>query len=263
MTTTAAMLRLRQSNPAPSRPHTDNALFAAITATPPPAAERATCGPVRDRTLRGALVLAAAALVVGVGAAWAATGNPLLLFQGPLDLFRANPQYDPSAPGDELWRQQVVPGSVTEAATVSVPGLGRVGFWYADTRQGGWCGALKLPDGTWNRSPVPGCQPTRKQVNAAGDPVYVIDGFDYDVATIPLPGGSVWNVYYGIVSGKSPAVRVVDTRSGAEAPVAHGKLFALAEADPSAPPPAPPYIAHLVAYGAQGTVVAQEPESSP
>jgi hypothetical protein len=254
MNTNDAILRLRRANPATASPRDPAALFTAITVTAgDPRLERD-----RRRARRGtrALVVAAAALVVGVGAAWAAGGPPWTLFRSAQNLFEANPAYDPAAPGDELWNQSVLPASVRKAAVVAIPGLGPVEFWYAATREGGWCGALRLPSGAWNDSPVPGCQPSRKQVNSKG-PVYVIDGFDYDVATI-VEKKTVWDVYYGVVDGTTPAARVVDVNSGRSAAVRRG-TFALVEQDTSAPPPARPSIARLVAYDAAGQVVAQEP----
>src|SRR5437868_15084019 len=174
MTTNEAILRLRGTNPVSPGPREDDELFASITATP---GDRRLGQRQRSRSrIRPLLVIAALGLV-SVTAAWAAAGPPWRLFQDAQKLFQANPAYDPAAPGNDLWKQTVVPGSVRKASDVRIPGLGRIEFWYARTREDGWCGALRLPSGAWNDSPVPGCQPSRKQVNATGS-VYVIDGFD-------------------------------------------------------------------------------------
>jgi hypothetical protein len=253
MTTNEAILRLRRANPVFLGPREDDELFASITATP---GDRRLDKRQRSRSRIRPLLFIAAFGLVSVTAAWAAAGPPWRLFQDAHKLFQTNPAYDPAAPGDDLWDQTVVPGSLRKAGVVRIPGLGEIEFWYAQTREGGWCGALRLPSGAWNDSPVPGCQPSRKQVNAKGS-VYVIDGFDYDVATI-VQGEAVWNVYYGVVDSNSPAARIVDANSGRSAPALRG-TFALVERDTSAPPPAPPYVARLVAYDASGRIVAKEP----
>src|SRR4051794_32468966 len=106
-----------------------------ITATDWPAA--AVRLPRRaPRTLQ-LLAAAVLALVVGVGAAWAAG------VISPLSMFESNPQnrgYDGS-PGS-VWNQEVIPSSVVEADSVGLDDVGAIGFWYARSKQGGWCGAL-------------------------------------------------------------------------------------------------------------------------
>jgi hypothetical protein len=216
--------------------------------------------PTRRRAGRRVAFAAAiaAAAVVGAGAAWAAGS------WSPLRLFEANPQRHNGDAG-RLWDQRVVPGSVVEAATVELPDVGAVGFWYADTAEHGWCAALRLPSGAvagTGQDPldaggtVPGCFPTRAQVNAAGKPVYVLDGFDFvesDVDARPA-GGSFWRIRYGRIEARG-AVRVADLVSGRSAPVGHGDLFALAvpDANPDGRTPV-----HLVAYDAAGKVVADD-----
>jgi hypothetical protein len=209
--------------------------------------------------LRVALALAAA-LVVGVGAAWA---SGLL---SPLAVFENNAQSDGNPPGS-IWDQKVDPGTVRMAASVRIPGVGPVRFWYALTTGQGWCGALRLPDGNWlgtGKEPldgggtVPGCYPTRAAVNgAAKTPVYVLNGFDYvedDVDARTL-GGSYWRIRFGRVDPR--AVRVVDRVSGVSTPVENG-LFELAIADPD---PSALGSVHLVALTADDKVVANECES--
>jgi hypothetical protein len=65
-------------------------------------------------------------------------------------------------------------------------------------------------------------------------------------------------VHYGVVDGKRPAVRVVDRVSGRSAPVAEGRLFALAIPDPD---PGHGKALRLDALDAAGQVVASEPGS--
>ncbi len=158
------------------------------------------------------LAIVAGVVVLTTGAAWAASQT------NALHLFRSNPQYDPTEPGDALWHQTVIGSSVTRAATVTIPGAGKATFWYAKTHQGGWCAALRLPTGVWSGEPgseggtVPGCFPTRTQINGS-DPVYVITGFDYQEGLLTVHG-TLWRIYYGIVDGRGPAVRVTDRRAG-------------------------------------------------
>jgi hypothetical protein len=217
-------------------------------------------GARRPRRLLTLAVAVAAAAVVGVAVAWAAGAL------SPVALFQSNPQHDGGRPGD-LWDQKVLPASVVEAASVEIPTVGRVAFWYGRTAQGGWCGALRLPSGSWigtAKDPVdgggtlPGCFPTREQVNAAAgsDPVYVIDGFDYVEGDVDAraAGGPFWRIRYGRVTAPG-AVRVTDLVSGRSAPVVHGDLFELAIPDPHPTEPTP---LRLVAYDAAGKAVAED-----
>jgi hypothetical protein len=200
--------------------------------------------------------VAVALLALGAGAGWAA------IKEDPVSLFESNPQVDGSDPSG-LWDQQVIPSSVRQVGSVTVPGVGTIRFWYGVTRQGGWCGALRMPDGGWMGTPgvggggiVPGCFPTREQVNDQ-DQVYVINGFDYGEDDIDLrdSGGGFWRITFGRVTGLRPAARVVDLDSGTSVPVTDGSLFviALRDPDPSAQLPV-----HFVAYDAAGRLVADE-----
>lgn len=182
---------------------------------------------------RSRLVLALAlgvALVVGAGAAWASGAL------SPTALFRANPSGEGTRPGD-LWRQQVIPATVRRVATVRIPHVGPVQYWYARTRTHGWCGALRLPGGDWlatDRNPldaggaVPGCYPTRAQVNGES-PVYVLNGFDYEEDDVDARGhgGGFWRIEFGRVTIDG-AVRVTDLRSGRTTRIGQGGTFALA-----------------------------------
>jgi hypothetical protein len=182
---------------------------------------------------RSPLVLVAAlgvALVVGAGAVWAAGGL------SPAALFRANPNGEGTKPGD-LWHQRVIPATVRRAATVHIPHVGPVQYWFARTRTHGWCGALRLPGGDWLGTlrssldvggTVPGCYPTRAQVNGQ-DPVYILNGFDYDEADVDAHGrgGGFWRIEYGRVTIRG-AVRVTDLHSGRTALIGRGGTFALA-----------------------------------
>jgi hypothetical protein len=256
MTRRPLLQRLRDADPAP---HTapaaavdDAALFAAIVATPVDprlAPAGAASRGRRRRRLAARLGVLVAVLGIGGATAWA-TGAA-----------------DPDS--RSAWHQQVIPASVHRATTITIPGIGPVELWYGDARQGGFCTALRLPDGRWQgtlRSPLDGggaeagCRPTREQINAAGPtPVLILDGFDYVDAVITPPGGGpgVWRVDYGVVRGRRPPVRVVDRVSGRETPVAEHRLFALAQWDPH--PSGRPRDTRFVALDAAGRVVAGSP----
>ena len=247
MTAHPAIARLRAADRAPAESNTNDDLLDRIVATPGDRRLRP------DRVVRGRrtamLAIVAGAVVLATGAAWAASQT------NALHLFRSNPQYDPTEPGDALWHQTVIVSSVTRAATVIIPGAGKATFWYAKTRQGGWCAALRLPTGVWSGQPgseggtVPGCFPTRTQINGS-DPVYVITGFDYQEGLLTVHG-TLWHIYYGIVDGRGPAVRVTDLRSRRSTPVTDGHLWAIAI--PSHPDTDS---VRFVAYNRRGRVVA-------
>jgi hypothetical protein len=210
------------------------------------------------RRLIRVAALIAAALVFGVGVAWASG------VLSPLSIFENNAQKDGNPPGS-VWDQSVLPASVRQISSVAIPKVGDVSFWYGKTKEGGWCGALQLPDGKWLGTgagqldaggTVPGCYPRRAAINsAAKTPVLVINGLDYqedDVDARPL-GGSFWRIRFGVVDIPSAAT-VVDRATGAQAPVRDG-LFELAVSDPD-PTAQTPF--HLVALDATGSVVADD-----
>jgi hypothetical protein len=246
MTVHPAIARLRAADRAPAESNTNDDLFDHIVATPGDPRLRPGRPVRRRRTV--VLAIVAGAVVLTTGAAWAASAT------NALHLFRSNPQYDPGEPGDALWHQTVIASSVTRAATVTIPGAGRATFWYAKTHQGGWCAALRLPTGVWSGEAgseggtVPGCSPTRTQINGS-DPVYVITGFDYQEGLLTVHG-RLWRIYYGIVDGRGPAVRVTDRRSGRSTRVKDGHLWAIAI------PHNPDDVVHFVAFNRDGRVVA-------
>lgn len=229
-----------------------------IVASAPRVVHRSRLG-ARRRTSLQLLAAAIAALVVGVGAAWAAGAI------SPLALFENNAQQNGAAPGS-LWDQGVVPASVVEAATINVPEVGAVGFWYGTSKQGGWCGALRLPSGGWvgaSQDPadaggtVPGCFPSREMVNnSTTKPVYIINGFDYQEGDVDARShdGSFWRIRYGEITIPG-ADRVTDMVSGRSARIIHGDLFALAIPDEH---PMSTNKVHLVAYDADGKIVGDD-----
>jgi hypothetical protein len=197
----------------------------------------------------------------------------------PLTLFQTNRWFGPESPSySKISDQDPIPSSLRMAVVVTVPKLGEIEYWYADAKQGGWCGGLRLPDGTWDKNAVPLCRPTDTQVNGEDParPIYEITGFDYTVDTFaagpwpehkPVWGKNgqwlrpQWDVNYGVVSGAvpggKPAVKVVDLTTGLSAQVGEGGTFALV-LPTSVPPLRGPWIdpPHLVAYDAGGNVIA-------
>jgi hypothetical protein len=258
MSSTDALDLLRRHDPAlhlEPLSHSDRDLLRERIVARRPSSGSARRRPRRMLAVALALVCLAA---VAAGAAWAAgTWSPVALFEHNLEADNGNPS-------DTLWQQKVLPNSTIKAATVDLPTVGVVSFWYADTAQKGWCGAIRLPDGAWlgrlddpldAGGTVPGCYPTREQVNGK-DPVYVINGFDYNEEDVDARkrGGSYWRIRFGLVTAPG-AVRVTDLASGRSTPVVHHDLFMLAIPDPNPDGRTP---LHLVAFDAAGKVVADD-----
>lgn len=217
----------------------------------------------RSRVARVAIATLAIALLT-TGIAWAAGAL------SPLALFQANPQSDGSAPGG-LWDQKVIAGSVSQVASVDIPKVGQVAFWYGRTSQGGWCAGLRLNGGAWlgtGKAPldgggtVPGCFPTRQMINGASpEPVLVINGFDYVETDTDARGadGAFWRIRYGRIDAPG-AVKVTDLVSGESAPVIEDDLFLLAVRDPDPTQNTP---LHLVALDSAGRIVADDCPNCP
>jgi hypothetical protein len=212
--------------------------------------------------------IAASALAFGVAAAWAAGTDVRALFA-------MNPAGGgtPDQPATGLWRQVAIPATIRRAGVLTIPHVGALELWVAETKQHGWCGAIRLPDDKWagtkessGGGTAPGCYPSRAQVNAASNPpVYVISGFDYYEIEVDAreAGGTFWRVIYGVTELDKPPMRVVDTVSGRDAAILSGRVFAFAVADlhPEAPSPTP--LSHLVAYDAKGHVIADADKPLP
>jgi hypothetical protein len=262
MTNDSILERLRAANPSRTETTSNEALFAAIVGADVSLDANDEIAPRRPLRRRlQVVVVAAIALAIGVGTAWA-TGRDVL------QLFDSNPAAgDPNGqPASGLWRQVAIPSTVRSPGVLSIPHFGRVELWFAETRQHGWCGALRLPDGSWGGTKdssaggtAPGCYPSRTQVNAAGDkPVFVISGLDYYDVDVDARdhGGTYWRVLYGVTEVEQPVVRVVDTVSGRSAPILSGRFFAIAVPDPNPEQASPTPLWHFVAYGRDGKIIA-------
>jgi hypothetical protein len=184
-----------------------------------------------------------AALLLTTAAAAAATGivtgllNPFQVahdnaVDAPLRLFENNPGVTNAAPS-ALWHQTVIASTVRRVETLTVPGVGAVQYWVADTEQHGICTALRLPDGTWAGlqhngrvgGSMPGCRPTRAQLSGGA---LGLDGFDHQESAVIDSSGRPWLLDYGVVTAPGHATQIRDTVSGTSAHVVDGKYFALA-----------------------------------
>ena len=109
-------------------------------------------------------------LISVVATAAAATTAAVTL--SAASLFQADPQ-GLNFNGDI---ETVLPSTVHQIATVNIPDYGQVAIWGATTKPGGFCFALKLPDGDWgglnisqnaqdgwDGGAIPGCAQTRQQ----------------------------------------------------------------------------------------------------
>ena len=217
----------------------------------------------RRRARRVAIALAAS-LAVGVSVAWAAGALT------PLSVFEDSIQQRGVAPGS-LFDQRIIPHSIERSGAVDLPNIGRVSMWTGRAAQGGWCAALRLPDRHWLGTPgdeardgggtAPGCYPTRKQTNdAAGQPMLVIDGFDYQENLVATLGdNAMWRIDYGRITAKH-AVRVKDLISGRSSPV-HNGWFIVAVLDPNAMDASQPL--HLVALDRHGRIISDNCPACP
>lgn len=123
--------------------------------------------------------------------------------------------------------------TVRQIETFTLPGVGAVQYWVADTEQHGICTALRLPDGTWAGlqhngrvgGSMPGCRPTRAQLSRG---TFGLDDFDHQDSGVIARSGKAWLPDYGVVTAPRHATRVRDTVSGISAPVVAGKYFVLA-----------------------------------
>jgi hypothetical protein len=186
---------------------------------------------------RGAAVLVAA-LVAACGATLAinrSAQRPIAQQVSPQQLATAGPRQvfriDAQAPF--VWRQPgVLLNTVRQIATITVPGLGRLQYWIADSTHHWLCTAMRLPDGSWigtaNRyhigGSVPGCLPPPPTCTGCPD----LHGFDLLEADIlPIGRDGTWRLFYGAIptAGHPTAIRELTT--GLTAPVLAGRYVAL------------------------------------
>ena len=226
------------------------------------------------RVLRRGTVIPAV-LVLTAAAAAAATRLVLLpspqkfarrnVSDSPLTLFRKSvPFQGGTMVGGVLvpYTETVIPSSVRMIAKPTVPGIGSVQFWVGDTKQHGYCVALRLPNGSWAGlgdqatlgGSIPGCQPSRRQV---GWGALILSGFDYTDADVLTRSGRAVDLVYGQIVAPGDPTKVRDDYSGASAPVIDGKYFMLVT------PTGQTDNTHLVALNASGKIVADQRKPLP
>jgi hypothetical protein len=219
--------RVRAANPVPALAITDDELFARIVASP---GDPRLCRPTSRRRHRWLGLLAAAAVLIGAGGAAGAIKLGALIDASPKALFEADPQGQyPGLPG-QITRgsgQTVIPSTVRQATTFTVPGVGNFEYWIALSRPKGWlCGAIRQPDGTWADlgknsllgGPVPGCGAMDWQD---------AHGFDYYPSYVDGPHHRIWRLVYGYAPTTGHPVEVRDRISGASARIGDGRYFAI------------------------------------
>jgi hypothetical protein len=169
-------------------------------------------------------------------------------------LFQADPQ-GLNFNGDI---ETVLPSTVQEIDTVSVPDYGQVGVWVARTKPGGFCFALKLPDGVWGGADaahpgpngwaggwaggtVPGCFQTQQQQTLKYGGTATGQALEYWGTEVQNTAGKTYEIYVGYVEAQGIAATVRDSANGVTAPVSSDGYYALVEQAPmTARPPGSP-----------------------
>ena len=209
------------------------------------AREFASRRPLRHRRIRLPFVGRTIALIptllgVLVATAAAAVGASALLQSGPVAVFRHNAQ-PVGAVGSTP--ELVIPTSAHVIHQFTIPGVGPVQYWIANTTQHGLCQAFARPHGSWpgnaTHSPtarfVGDCRPTREQqvqlqmrVARTTHRFLGLLPMSVDEQSVSLQGTDRrwWVIYYGVVSA-SGAVAVKNPRTGQTAPLINGRYFVM------------------------------------
>lgn len=202
--------------------------------------------------------------VVALGVvATAAAATGALVAVNATTIFENNPQQalTLTAVGQTVptgAQETVIPSSVRELASATVPDYGEVQFWGAPTEQGGFCFAIKLPNGSWGDYPpslhpsggwidgsVPGCTSTQEHQVVAEPAVPAGQQPTADNGDLigPTPveewqndvrnsSGQKWSLNFGYVETAGTAVNVRDPETGATAPVTRDGYYLLVEHQP-------------------------------
>lgn len=173
-----------------------------------------------------------------VATAAAATGA--LVAVNATTIFTTNPQ----AAGN-LMPETLIPSSVRELASATIPNYGTVQYWGATAQQSGFCFAIRLPDGSWGGYPnprdssggwyggaVPGCIPTSEQQVVSEKPSQprgIAESLQWDDNWIKTRSGQMWLVLFGFVTAHGHAATVQDTATHATATVTRDGYFLLVE----------------------------------
>jgi hypothetical protein len=186
------------------------------------------------------IALVPALLGVTVATAAAAVGASALLQSGPVAVFRHNAQ-PVGAVGSA--RELVIPTSAHVIDRFTIPGVGPVQYWIANTKQHGLCQAFARAHGAWPgnaaHSPtarfVGDCQPTREQlvqqqmrVARTTHRFLGLSPMSVDEQSVSVQGTDRrwWVIYYGVVSANG-AVAVKNPRTRQTAPLINSRYFVM------------------------------------
>jgi hypothetical protein len=211
-------------------------------------------GWTRRRVKIGGFAVPSIAMLAVVATAAAATTAAVVTLSAT-DVFQDDPQ-GLVMNGDI---ETVLPSTVQQLTTVSIPDYGQVAVWGATTKPGGFCFALKLPDGAWGGfhtsqdaqdgwlgGEVPGCFQTREQQTVL-DETPLQPGQQPSPTTgqelIPTPlevwdnevennDGHQYVLYIGFVEAQGAAATVRDPDTGATTQVMPNGYYVLAEPSP-------------------------------
>ncbi len=155
--------------------------------------------------------------------------------------------------------ETVLPSTVRQLTSVSIPDYGQVAVWGATTKPGGFCFALKLPDGDWGGlnvsqnaqdgwfgGSIPGCFQTRQQQILRQTPLkpgqqpsgttgqeLLLTPLEVWTNTIENTAGKQYMIYVGYVEAQGVATTVRDSATGVSTQVLPGGYYVLAEATTS------------------------------
>jgi hypothetical protein len=154
--------------------------------------------------------------------------------------------------------ETVLGSTVRSLATITIPAYGQVTVWGASTKPGGFCFALKLPDGDWggfhesqdtqdgwHGGSIPGCFQTQQQQILREVPVkpgrqpsgatgqilrpQPLEDWDNEIVN---HDGQEYTLFIGYVEANGPATSVRDSATQATAQVLPGGYYVLAEPTP-------------------------------
>ncbi len=207
-------------------------------------------GWTRGRIRVGGFAIPPLAMLAVVATAAAATTAAVVTLSAT-NIFQADPQGLNFNGNIET----VLPSTVRQLATVDIPDYGQVAVWGATTKPGGFCFALKLPDGAWgglhtsqdaqdgwSGGSIPGCFQTRQQqilLQTALKPGQQPNGATGQ-ALMPTPleawendvvnrDGDHYALYIGYVEAQGTATTVRDPDTGATTQVMPDGYYVLSE----------------------------------
>jgi hypothetical protein len=185
------------------------------------------------------IALIPALLGVTVATAAAAAGAGALLQSGPVAVFKHNAQ---PVGGVGSVPELVIPASAHVIDRFTIPGVGPVQYWIANTKQHGLCQAFARVHGTWPGNAahrptdrfVGDCRPTREQLvhqemeGATAQNFTGLLPMSVDEQSVSVQGTDRrwWVIYYGMVSADG-AIAVTNPRTRQTAPLINGRYFVM------------------------------------